>query len=98
MESLCAFSRFRKTLYRCSRAHSIRPCTGSKIAAGSWRNRGRAEEGAEGNSQYCTRQSESGREAKFYSLTKQGKKQLDTETENWTRLAEAIRLVMQTGR
>ena len=43
-------------------------------------------------------QSESGREAKFYSLTKQGKKQLEAETENWSRLAEAIGLIMQTSR
>jgi len=43
-------------------------------------------------------QSESGREAKFYSLTKQGKKQLEAETENWVRLAEAIGLIMQTSR
>jgi len=43
-------------------------------------------------------QSESGREAKFYSLTKQGRKHLEAETENWSRLAEAIGLIMQTSR
>ena len=43
-------------------------------------------------------QSESGREAKFYSLTKKGEKQLEVETENWARLAEAIGLIMQTSR
>ena len=43
-------------------------------------------------------QSESGREARFYSLTRQGRKQLAAETENWARLAEAIGLIMQTSR
>jgi transcriptional regulator len=43
------------------------------------------------------RNSETGREAKYYSLTRQGTKQLETENENWNRLAEAIRLVMQTA-
>ena len=43
-------------------------------------------------------QSESGREANFYSLTKKGEKQLEVETENWARLAGAIGLIMQTSR
>jgi PadR family transcriptional regulator, regulatory protein PadR len=43
------------------------------------------------------RNSETGREAKYYSLTREGTKQLETENENWNRLAEAIRLVMQTA-
>jgi transcriptional regulator len=43
------------------------------------------------------RNSETGREAKYYSLTKEGTRQLETENENWNRLAEAIRLVMQTA-
>ena len=43
-------------------------------------------------------QSESGREARFYSLTRQGRKQLAAETDNWARLAEAIGLIMQTSR
>jgi PadR family transcriptional regulator, regulatory protein PadR len=38
------------------------------------------------------RASECGRDAKFYSLTKAGRKQLDTETAQWERLAEAIGL------
>ncbi len=41
--------------------------------------------------------SETGREAKYYSLTKLGAKQLETERENWERLSEAIRLVMRTA-
>jgi len=41
--------------------------------------------------------SETGREAKYYSLTKAGVAQLQLENENWLRLSEAIRLVMQTA-
>ena len=41
--------------------------------------------------------SETGREAKYYSLTKEGAKQLAVESENWQRLAEAVRLVMRTA-
>lgn len=36
------------------------------------------------------RASENNRRAKFYSLTKPGRKQLEKETANWTRLSEAI--------
>ena len=43
------------------------------------------------------RNSETGREAKYYSLTREGMRQLETENANWNRLAEAIRLVMQTA-
>jgi transcriptional regulator len=42
--------------------------------------------------------SETGREAKYYSLTKAGAKQLEMENENWQRLTEAVRLVMKTAR
>jgi transcriptional regulator len=42
------------------------------------------------------RTSETGREAKYYSLTPTGERQLALESENWQRLSEAIRLVMQT--
>ena len=41
---------------------------------------------------------EGGREAKCYSLTKAGKKQLDSETAGWKRLTEAIALVLETGK
>jgi PadR family transcriptional regulator, regulatory protein PadR len=41
--------------------------------------------------------SESGREAKFYSLTRTGQKQLELETSNWKRLSDAISLIMQTA-
>ena len=40
------------------------------------------------------RENETGREAKFYRLTRKGRKQLDTETANWERLSEAIQLVL----
>jgi PadR family transcriptional regulator PadR len=43
------------------------------------------------------RPSETGREAKFYSLTKAGRKQLAAERLNWERLAQAIALVLQTA-
>ena len=36
------------------------------------------------------RQSENNRRAKFYSLTRAGRKQLQIETDNWDRLAGAI--------
>ena len=40
------------------------------------------------------RENETGREAKFYRLTRKGRKQLETETANWERLSEAIQLVL----
>jgi transcriptional regulator len=40
---------------------------------------------------------ESGRDAKFYTLTKAGRKQLETETAQWERLAEAIGLILRTA-
>ena len=43
-------------------------------------------------------QTDSGREAKFYSLTPRGRKQLEAETESWVRLSKAIGLIMQTSR
>jgi transcriptional regulator len=42
------------------------------------------------------RNTETGREAKFYSLTKAGRRQLEVESSNWARLSEAVWLVMQT--
>src|SRR5882762_3549430 len=36
------------------------------------------------------RETENSRRAKFYSLTRAGRKQLDVETEDWTRRASAI--------
>src|ERR1700704_4842605 len=37
---------------------------------------------------------ETGREAKFYRLTRKGKAQLETETESWRRLAEAVGVIL----
>ena len=38
--------------------------------------------------------SENNRRAKFYSLTRRGKKQLEVEWENWNRLSTAVGLVL----
>jgi transcriptional regulator len=40
---------------------------------------------------------ESGREAKFYSLTKKGRKQLAAEVSHWERMAEAVALILRTA-
>ena len=40
--------------------------------------------------------SENNRKAKFYRLTRAGQRQLEAETENWKRLAEAVGRVLQT--
>ncbi|HEX4164968.1 MAG TPA: PadR family transcriptional regulator [Bryobacteraceae bacterium] len=40
---------------------------------------------------------EGGREAKFYSLTKAGRRQFDAEKAGWARLCEAISLVLETA-
>ncbi|ATC63798.1 PadR family transcriptional regulator [Nibricoccus aquaticus] len=42
-------------------------------------------------------QSENNRRAKFYSLTKAGKKQLEAEKENWDQLVGAIKQVMSSA-
>lgn len=39
-------------------------------------------------------ESETGRQAKFYSLTAAGRKQFEAEAANWTRLSAAINLVV----
>ena len=41
--------------------------------------------------------SENNRKAKFYKLTKDGRKRLETEASDWSRLSEAISRVMQTA-
>ena len=40
------------------------------------------------------KQTETGREAKFYRLTRKGRAQLETEAASWQRLAEVIGLVL----
>jgi transcriptional regulator len=42
-------------------------------------------------------EAETGREAKFYSLTRLGRKQLEAETANWDRLSEAVTLILRTA-
>jgi transcriptional regulator len=43
------------------------------------------------------RESETGREAKFYSLTRAGQKQLAVERESWMRLSGAVELIFGEG-
>jgi transcriptional regulator len=42
-------------------------------------------------------ETETGRRARFYSLTAAGRAQLEKETANWDRLSAAIDLVVQTS-
>lgn len=39
--------------------------------------------------------SETGRDAKFYRLTRKGRAQLETETAGWQRLTEAVGLILK---
>ena len=41
------------------------------------------------------RDTETGREAKFYALTRQGRAQLERETAGWNRLTEAVGLILK---
>lgn len=43
------------------------------------------------------KQSETGREAKFYSLTTSGRKRLRVEKDSWARLTGAVQLVFDEG-
>ena len=43
------------------------------------------------------RQSDTGREAKFYALTKAGEKQLAVEKASWDRLSAAVQLIFNEG-
>jgi transcriptional regulator len=40
------------------------------------------------------KQTETGREAKFYKLTRKGRAQLDAESAGWQRLTEAVGLIL----
>ena len=42
-------------------------------------------------------ESENGRQAKFYTLSKIGQKQLALETSNWDRLSAAVSLILRTA-
>ena len=41
--------------------------------------------------------SETGREAKFYRLTPKGRRHLDAEVRNWQQLSDMVALVLRTG-
>lgn len=41
--------------------------------------------------------SENNRRAKFYKLTRAGRKQLDAESSNWERISRAITRILQTA-
>jgi PadR family transcriptional regulator, regulatory protein PadR len=41
------------------------------------------------------RETGTGREAKFYRLTRKGRAQLESETASWERLAEAVALILR---
>lgn len=43
------------------------------------------------------RESETGREAKFYSLTRTGRGQLAIEKKSWNRLTDAVGLIFNAG-
>jgi transcriptional regulator len=42
------------------------------------------------------RQTETGREAKFYTLTRKGRKQLEAEMRSWEQVSEAVFLILRT--
>jgi PadR family transcriptional regulator len=44
------------------------------------------------------KQSETGRDAKYYRLTPKGRAYLKSEAESWERLSEAIRLILRDAR
>ena len=41
------------------------------------------------------RETETGRQARFYTLTRAGRKRLETERANWERLSSAVNLVVR---
>ena len=43
------------------------------------------------------KQSDTGRDAKFYSLTRSGEKQLRVEKDSWARLTGAVQLIFDEG-
>jgi transcriptional regulator len=43
------------------------------------------------------RESETGREAKFYSLTRKGRSQMEAEVVNWEKLCDAVSLILRAG-
>jgi PadR family transcriptional regulator PadR len=81
MRSRNAFSRYQKTSFRSIRA--LYPAL-HRLEDRGWL-------------QAEWKASETGREAKFYALTKKGRKQLDAEVLNWGKLSEAVALVLRTA-
>lgn len=43
------------------------------------------------------KESDTGRDAKFYSLTAKGRKQLETEMRTWEKLSDAVALILRTA-
>jgi transcriptional regulator len=43
------------------------------------------------------RETDTGRQAKFYALTRSGRRRLDHELETWDRLSSAINLIVRTN-
>ena len=43
------------------------------------------------------RESETGRDAKFYTLTRKGRKQLETELVYWEKLSDAVAQILRTA-
>jgi PadR family transcriptional regulator, regulatory protein PadR len=43
------------------------------------------------------KESDTGREAKYYTLTRKGRKQLEVELENWERMSDAVALILRTA-
>lgn len=43
------------------------------------------------------KQTETGREAKFYTLTKKGRHRLESEVLGWERLSEAVAMILRTA-
>ncbi|HLW97428.1 MAG TPA: PadR family transcriptional regulator [Candidatus Acidoferrales bacterium] len=41
------------------------------------------------------KESETGREAKFYKLTRKGRKQLENEVESWARMSDAVKTILR---
>jgi PadR family transcriptional regulator PadR len=43
------------------------------------------------------RQTETGRDAKFYTLSRKGRKQLEAEVRNWEQISNAVALILGTA-
>src|SRR5215472_2945553 len=43
------------------------------------------------------KQTETGREAKFYTVTRKGRRQLEAEIRNWEQISDAVGLILRTA-